>query len=105
MCPSSGMRRLVPAAVIGLTLLAACGETAAPPPRAGPTLPFPPQAQEPGRTPARERPAGRVVRVGPGAEGIAVDPSSGVAAVATDEGLALIDAAISLDAALDRAGA
>jgi len=35
---------------------------------------------------------GRVVRVGAGAEGIAVDPSRGVAAVATDEGLALVDA-------------
>lgn len=42
--------------------------------------------------PARERPAGRVVRVGAGAEGIAVDPASGVAAVAVDAGLALVDA-------------
>ena len=42
--------------------------------------------------PERARPAGRVVRVGGGAEGIAVDPSRSVAAVATDEGLALVDA-------------
>jgi hypothetical protein len=34
-----------------------------------------------------------VVRVGAGAEGIAVDPASGVAAIATDAGLALVDAA------------
>ena len=34
-----------------------------------------------------------MVRVGAGAEGIAVDPASGVAAIATDAGLALVDAA------------
>ena len=43
--------------------------------------------------PARESPAGRVVRVGAGAEGIAVDPATGVAAIAVDDGLALVDAA------------
>jgi DNA-binding beta-propeller fold protein YncE len=39
-------------------------------------------------------PAGRVVRVGGGPEGVAVDPASGLAAVATQrpEGVALVDA-------------
>lgn len=52
---------------------------------------FPPQAQEPGRAPASEKPAGRVVKIGAGAEGIAVDEPSGVAAIATDAGLVLYD--------------
>jgi DNA-binding beta-propeller fold protein YncE len=82
-------RRAGAAGLILAASLAACGETAAPP---GPRLPFPPTAQEPGRTPADGKPAGRVVKVGAGAEGIAVDPRSGLAAVAVDRGLALVDA-------------
>jgi DNA-binding beta-propeller fold protein YncE len=84
-------RRLGAAGLIALAF-AACGSE---PQRPAPTpkLPFPPQAQEPGRAPLRETPAGRVVSVGAGAEGIAVDAESGIAAIAVDEGLALVDAA------------
>ena len=74
-------------------LLSACGggdEPAAPEP---PRLPFPPRAQEPATSPpASERPAGRVVRTGARPEGIAVDPRSGLAAVAGADGVTLVDA-------------
>ncbi len=80
-------------AVAGALLLSACGggdEPAAPEP---PRLPFPPRAQEPATSPpASERPAGRVVRTGARPEGIAVDPGSGLAAVATADGVTLVDA-------------
>ncbi len=76
--------------------LAACGsEDAARAPRpAEPTPVYPPTAAEPARAPApAEEPAGRVVRVGPGPEGVAADPETGLVAVALREpdALALVD--------------
>lgn len=64
-------------------------------PDARPALPFPPRAAEPAASPpASGRPDGRVVRVGDGPEGLAVDPRTGVAAVGLRDGrLALVDAA------------
>jgi DNA-binding beta-propeller fold protein YncE len=81
-------RRAGTAGLILLLALAGCGESAPRAAPAGPELAFPPQAQEPGRRPAGDV-AGRVVRVGAGAEGIAVHPS-GVIGVAVDAGLALV---------------
>lgn len=97
------MRRSpVPLGLVVLALgLGACGggdrREAGPP--AGtdrPELPSPPRAAEPARSPATgARPAGRVVRTGGPAEGLAADPETGLTAVAQLDPaqLALVDTA------------
>jgi DNA-binding beta-propeller fold protein YncE len=73
-------------------VLAACGEDADEPDAqrgdqgAGTAQPYPPRAAEPrAAPPATETPAGRVVRVGAEPEGVAVDPDSGVVALAVED--------------------
>lgn len=59
-------------------------------------LPFPPKAAEPaGSPPASRKPAGRVVRIGGPAEGLAADPETGLVAVARKDQklLLLVDSA------------
>jgi len=59
-------------------------------------LPYPPKAAEPASAPPlARRPAGRVVRIGGPAEGVAADPETGLIAVARKDQplLALVDAA------------
>ena len=88
-------RRLLSLPILVALGLGGCG---APAPHArseAPRPPYPPKAAEPATSPPpRARPAGRVVRVGGRPEGVAVDPASGLAAVATEtpEGVALVDA-------------
>src|SRR5690349_17999554 len=86
-------RRARAARVVLLVLLVGgCGESAPPP--AQPRLPFPPTAQEPAKAPPpKTTPTGTVVKVGTKPEGVAIDPQTGVAAVAIAEGVALVDAA------------
>jgi DNA-binding beta-propeller fold protein YncE len=80
------------ALLVAALALAGCGEAERERP-APPRLPFPPQAQEPATSPRpTEKPAGRVVRVGARPEGVAVDPGSGLAALATADGVTLVDA-------------
>jgi DNA-binding beta-propeller fold protein YncE len=85
-------------AVLAAVLVAAgcgSGDAADDPPRpARAEQPAPPRAAEPARAPrAATRPAGRVVRPGGPAEGLAADPSTGLLAVALQEPaqLALLD--------------
>ena len=81
------------ALLVAVLALAGCGEAERERP-APPRLPFPPRAQEPATSPRpTEKPAGRVVRVGARPEGVAVDPGSGLAALATADGVTLVDAA------------
>lgn len=83
-------RRLAPAAAVALALtLAACGDKDTPTERSGarpaPQL-DPPQAAEPvAGPPVAGTPPGRIVRVGNGPEGVAVDSQSHVAAVAVED--------------------
>ncbi len=75
------MRRF--AAVALVAALAGCGGSDDPaPPR--PQL-DPPQAAEPVGAPPADDPPGRVVEVGATPEGVAIDPRSGLVAVAVDE--------------------
>lgn len=85
------MRRL-PLFTVLLTLafLAACGDDdgadQGQSPGAATPLPFPPKAAEPAPSPElAEAPPGRVVEVGPGPEGVAFDPRTGLVAVGTRE--------------------
>lgn len=86
------------AAVLAALLLAAllplaCGEDAAEE-AAAPQPPYPPTAAEPATSPeAGNEPAGRVVRVGAGPEGVAYDPATGLVAVGLRDPdvLALVD--------------
>jgi len=78
--------------------LGACGGEDEPtrPAEAGVRLPFPPTAAEPAASPAPSRePAGRVVPVGSGPEGVAFDAETGLVAVGLREPalLALVDGA------------
>ncbi|HYF27103.1 MAG TPA: hypothetical protein VD931_15270 [Baekduia sp.] len=91
-------RALLLVVLVALAQLAApgCGggdDPARPPAPGRPELPFPPRAAEPAGAPAADaRPAGRVVRVGDGPEGVAVDPRTGTVAVGLRDGrLALVD--------------
>ena len=85
------------AALVLLALAAAvgCGGGDDEPERAAPPVsPAPPRAAEPARSPATdETPAGQVVRVGPGPEGVAADGRTGLVAVALRDPprLALLD--------------
>ena len=99
--------RLVPAllvaGVLGLVAAQGCGGGSADSADGGggsttPTLPFPPQAYEPAEAPPTDgTPAGTIVRTGGRAEGVAVDPQTGIAAVGvkgaqtSDDYLALVD--------------
>ena len=88
-------RRLLVVPVLVALGLSACGGSAKPAAAPPPQPPYPPKAMEPTTSPpAKVRPAGRVVRVGGRPEGVAVDPRTGVAAVATQQprGVALVDA-------------
>ena len=76
--------------VLPLLLLAACGAGEAPPRAAAPQPPYPPKAAEPAPSPERVEPEGRVVRVGPGPEGVAFDPRSGLVAVGTRDPAELV---------------
>lgn len=93
------LRHCAAASVLAACLfaLAGCGEKAEPDPAsAGPRIPYPPTAAEPARAPAPPRePAGRVVEVGNGPEGVAFDPETGLVAVGLREPnvLALVDGA------------
>jgi len=72
----------------------ACGGSDDPPRGAEP--PYPPRAAEPAASPEQDaEPAGRVVRVGAGPEGVAFDPGTGVVAVGLRDPdlLALVDGA------------
>jgi len=65
-----------------------------PAPAKSPALPFPPKAAEPaGSPPLSRKPAGRVVKIGAPAEGLAADPETGLVAVAlkTRKQLLLVD--------------
>jgi DNA-binding beta-propeller fold protein YncE len=90
------VRRPLAIAVLALGLgLAGCGDDGAErAASAEPDVPYPPTAAEPAAAPvASARPAGRVVRVGPGPEGLAFDPQTGLVAVGLREpaALALVD--------------
>ena len=88
-------RRLLALPVLVALALSACGDAAKPAAPLAPRPPYPPKAMEPVTSPApADKPAGRVVRVGGRPEGVAVDPQTGVAAVATQQprGVALVDA-------------
>jgi hypothetical protein len=81
----------LPAAAVLAAILAGCGGSDPPRDTAGPSQPYPPQAAEPGRAgPVDRAPAGRVVRIGGPAEGVVVDPRSGLAAVALQRAPALV---------------
>lgn len=91
----TALRRLLAVSIVVAVGLGGCGNSAAPTRSAAPRPPYPPTAAEPVTSPAPEaEPAGRVVRVGGRPEGVAVDPATGLAAVATErpEGVALVDA-------------
>ncbi len=87
--------RLLALPVLAAVALGGCGGGGEAPGRTPARPPYPPRAAEPATSPPlKARPAGRVVRVGARAEGVAVDPVTGLAAVATERprGVALIDA-------------
>ncbi len=82
------------AVLVLLALAAGCGGEDTPERPAPPTAPAPPRAAEPARSPATdETPAGRVIRIGPGPEGVAADGRTGLVAVALRDPprLALLD--------------
>ena len=83
----SGARWLIPI-TLGAVLLAGCGFGGGEAQREPPPAPEPAEAP-----PLEEEPAGRVVEVGPAPEGVAVDPETGLVAVAlrNPNELALVD--------------
>lgn len=91
------MRRL-PALLLTLALVAAltgCGSEPEPSAAAA-ALPYPPRAAEPATAPeVEEQPPGKIVRVGAGPEGVAMDPETGLVAVGVRDParLVLLDAA------------
>ena len=88
-------RRLLAVPVLVALGFCGCGDAAKPTSSTTPQPPYPPKAMEPATSPApKDKPAGRVVRVGARPEGVAADPRTGVAAVATrrPRGVALLDA-------------
>jgi hypothetical protein len=81
----------LPALALVAALLAGCGGSDPPRATSNPGQPYPPRAAEPGRAgPVDREPAGRVVQIGGPAEGVVVDPRSGLAAVALQRTPALV---------------
>ena len=92
--PLAALATVAAALVLGAAGCALGGEERPAPP--APRIPYPPTAAEPARSPVpASRPAGRVVRVGNGPEGLAADPRTGLVAVGLREPaeLALVDGA------------
>lgn len=89
------MRRLAWLLPAVLIPLAGCGSGPDTPEQAAQALPYPPRAAEPAASPeVEDTPPGRIVRVGPKPEGVAVDPETGLVAVGVHDPprLVLLDA-------------